>query len=1220
MICIRVLGSCAAERDGEAVPLGGRRQRAVLARLVAARGQVVSVDRLVDDLWQEAAPAQAVTSLQAYVSNLRRLLEPGRAPRTPAKLLVSSPPGYALHLPDGAVDAWRFERLLADARAGHDTDPHTARRQLTEALDLWQGPAYAEFADDPWAAAEVLRLAELRVVARELRVAAHLRGGDAALSVADAEILTRDEPLREEGWRLHALALWAAGRQADALATLRRARAVLADEVGLDPGPALVALEEAVLAQDAEVLHAATRPAASADGAAAPARSGTRAPRDATSGSAAADVDAALPDAVRGGPEPQAASADRPPGVSSPGAFLGRDTELRHFAAAADRALVAGPGFALLTGEAGLGKSAVLRRLGARLAADETQPDWLVAVGRTTDAEGAPPAWPWVEVLRTIAAGSPPPAHLAPLLAPLLGAAHADADAGTSAEATVPAGIDDAVLTSLSAGIPHGDALTRGSASVGAGLSAPQAARGHDTGVPPHPAAAPSPRTAGSPAPAGRFHLHRAVLAWLTAAAHRRPLALFLDDLHWADAETLALLTTLTEIPAGTRLFVVAAYRPDEADARLADALAALARTSPLRLALPGLPPEAVAGTVAEIVRAAGAPPVDAATVAALAERTGGNPFYVRESAQLLVGEGALVALSDVPDGVRDVLRRRLARLPDQAVAVLRLAAAVGRESDVDVVAGAADIDEDAVFAALEAGIIAGLLTEPAPGRVRFVHALVRDTLLADVSRLRATRMHARIAASLEALGSSDVTALAHHFARSAAPATAARTLDYCLRAAALAESRYAYDVAASQLAHALAAFDRRPGIGDTPGERSDLLARLLRAQLRAGAIMDARATRRAAIDHALTAGRDDLLIAAFTAWSEPTPWQTRPYGTVDTPVLAQLRRLLDHSTSASGAEVRCRLLLAYAAELSDLGDPTVRAAAREALALATDLGDASLHAQALAAILREHDVDREADEQLRLSTDLVTLATDHDLPVHLWYGLFARASAVAVLGDVPEARRLVGACADVAREHRMPGPTTVSDCARATLAHIAGRLDEAEALYREASAGMARQGSPHAEGFLDLALAAIAAGQGRLAEFLPRARELRSQYGPFVDDLLTACLAAAGHTDEARALLGTAGPIRTDFLFRMFATFRATAMAAIGHTDGAAELYDILLPYRDAPPPSSGFTLAMRPVAATLADLADLLGRAEAAAEHRANAVVIAARWETSLGSAPFG
>ncbi|MFF7992328.1 BTAD domain-containing putative transcriptional regulator [Kitasatospora xanthocidica] len=258
MVSIRVLGSFAAEWNGGPVPLGGRRQRAVLARLAVARGAVVSVDRLVEEIWQGAPPARAVTSLQAYVSNLRRLLEPGRAPRTPATLLVSAPPGYALRLPDGAVDAWRFERLLREAREVPQGRPETARRLLGEALSLWRGTAYAEFVDDSWARAEVARLDELRLVARELNVVAGLRSADAAVTVPEAELLTVDEPLREEGWRLHALALWAAGRQADALATLRRARAVLAAEVGLDPGPALNELEAAVLGGRTEVLRAAT--------------------------------------------------------------------------------------------------------------------------------------------------------------------------------------------------------------------------------------------------------------------------------------------------------------------------------------------------------------------------------------------------------------------------------------------------------------------------------------------------------------------------------------------------------------------------------------------------------------------------------------------------------------------------------------------------------------------------------------------------------------------------------------------------------------------------------------------------------------------------------------------------------------------------------------------------------------------------------------------------
>ncbi|MER7175725.1 AfsR/SARP family transcriptional regulator, partial [Streptomyces mesophilus] len=212
MVLVRVLGSFAAEVGGGSVPLGGPRQRGVLALLVAARGQVVPVDRMVEDLWRGEPPSRALASLQAYVSNLRRLLEPGRPPRTPARLLVSASPGYALRLPPDAVDAWRFEDMLDQARTC--ADPRIAHARLDEALALWQGPAFAEVADEPWAAAETARLGELRLVARELRTAVGMRLGAPAAAVPEAESLTRDAPLREEGWRLHALALWSSGRQA----------------------------------------------------------------------------------------------------------------------------------------------------------------------------------------------------------------------------------------------------------------------------------------------------------------------------------------------------------------------------------------------------------------------------------------------------------------------------------------------------------------------------------------------------------------------------------------------------------------------------------------------------------------------------------------------------------------------------------------------------------------------------------------------------------------------------------------------------------------------------------------------------------------------------------------------------------------------------------------------------------------------------------------------
>ncbi|MER7755769.1 BTAD domain-containing putative transcriptional regulator [Kitasatospora sp. NPDC097643] len=1110
MVSIRVLGSFAAEWNGGPVPLGGRRQRAVLARLAVARGAVVSVDRMVEEIWQGAPPARAVTSLQAYVSNLRRLLEPGRAPRTPATLLVSAPPGYALRLPDGAVDAWRFERLLREAREVPERQPETVRRLLGEALSLWQGSAYAEFVDESWARAEIARLDELRLLARELNVVAGLRSADAAVTVPEAELLTLDEPLREEGWRLHALALWAAGRQADALATLRRARAVLAAEVGLDPGPALNDLEAAILGGRTAVLLAATE-----------------APQHRPS----------TPPEGRHLPAPP----HRP--TTDPRPFVGREAELARLVAAAGRAAAAGPEVALVTGEAGLGKSELLERLGDRLRAD----GWLVAVGQATDDEGAPPAWPWVEALRTIAAAAPPPAGSAEVLAPLL----SDRASGHGPDEDVAA---------------------------------------------------------------GRFRLNRAVSQWLAAVAGERPLAVLLDDLHWADAETLALLTGLTDLPPGTPVLVVAAYRPNEIEGPLTEQLAVLAGRSPLRLPLPGLPTSAVA----EVIRAAGTGPVDAGTVAALAERTGGNPFYVWESARLLGSEGALVALSEVPEGVRDVVRRRLGRLPETVVAVLRLAAVVGREADVELLIGAADTDEDAVLGALDAGLVAGLLTEPAPGRVRFTHALVRDTLLADLGGLRARRMHGRIAAGLEALGSSDVSALAHHFARAAASATAAKGVRYGLRAADLAISRYAHDAAAELLAAALDCFDRTPAAPaeDREAERVDLLGRLLRAQLRAGAVMAARATRQRAINCAVGTGRSELVTRALTAWSEPTPWQTRPYGAVDEPVVALLGRTLDLPDLAPAA--RCGLLLAYCAELSDVHDPRVRTAAGEAVELATALGDPGLRARALAALLRELGPEHEGRELAQRSEELVRLATEHDLPAFRWFGLLSLATAAAAEGDAAGAYGHIDTCMELARAYRMPGPIVVGQTALATRALIEGRGEDAEELYAEATAGMARQGSPHADGFLRIATATIRAAQGRLGEFVPQARRLAEEYG--TADVLAAALCAAGQQDEARAVLTRVRPLRTDYLLTVLATFRATAAVALGEKERAEELYRTLLPHRDAPPPAAGFTLAIRPVAHTLGELARLLGREAEAAAHFAHAATVAERWGTALGRGGSG
>ncbi|RSN08408.1 SARP family transcriptional regulator [Nonomuraea sp. WAC 01424] len=237
-----VLGPVAAwDDEGEPIPLKGPRHRAVLARLIVARRRVVPVTRLVADLWDDPPP-DAVGAVRTFVAALRRALEPGRPPRAPARLLVTEGPGYALRAAPDAVDAWRFEQAVTGG------PPEPAR--LEEALGWWRGPAYAEFADEGWARAERARLTELRLHAVELRAEARLALGRAAETVPDLDSHVAEHPWREDAWRLLALALYRTGLQGDALAVLRRARALLVEQLGVDPGPRLRRLESDILHQD----------------------------------------------------------------------------------------------------------------------------------------------------------------------------------------------------------------------------------------------------------------------------------------------------------------------------------------------------------------------------------------------------------------------------------------------------------------------------------------------------------------------------------------------------------------------------------------------------------------------------------------------------------------------------------------------------------------------------------------------------------------------------------------------------------------------------------------------------------------------------------------------------------------------------------------------------------------------------------------------------------
>ncbi|GAA2572260.1 BTAD domain-containing putative transcriptional regulator [Streptomyces lienomycini] len=245
-----VLGAVTAGHGGHVLALKGPRHRAVLARLVLARRRVVPVARLVEDLWDDSPPPRAVGAVRTFVGDLRRALEPDRPPRAPARLLVTEGPGYALRAAPDAVDAWRFEAAVAEA----DRLPAArAPERLRAALGEWRGPAYAEFGGREWARGERSRLTELRLRAVERRAELLVDLGRAAEAVPDLDAHLTEHPWREESWRLLALALYRTGRQADALAVLRRARALLARDLGIDPGPRLRRLEAGILAQDPDL-------------------------------------------------------------------------------------------------------------------------------------------------------------------------------------------------------------------------------------------------------------------------------------------------------------------------------------------------------------------------------------------------------------------------------------------------------------------------------------------------------------------------------------------------------------------------------------------------------------------------------------------------------------------------------------------------------------------------------------------------------------------------------------------------------------------------------------------------------------------------------------------------------------------------------------------------------------------------------------------------------
>jgi DNA-binding SARP family transcriptional activator len=375
-----VLGPVRVRRDGVDVDLGTPRQRAIVAALALSEGLVVPVGTLVERVWGDDPPAAVMGTLQSYVGGLRRALEPDRRPREEATVLVTEHDGYALRVPrsgrddaalaDASGRARELLRVVPDPlrpRAGADAAAacEEAVALLDTALSSWRGRPYADLADDADAEAERTRLADLRAAAVELRVVAMLALGRHDEVVPQLETMTRSHPLHERWWTLRAVALSRAGRQADALEVLQRLRSVLDDELGVEPSAPVRELQTAILRQDASVTWNGGDP----DPAVVPLRTETPAPST----------------RIRVSPPLPAYE------------LAGRVGELDRLRGLVERARAGHPGAAWVSGEAGIGKS----RLAAEAAMIAFERGFVVATARCGQ-HGAPPLWPWREVLASV--------------------------------------------------------------------------------------------------------------------------------------------------------------------------------------------------------------------------------------------------------------------------------------------------------------------------------------------------------------------------------------------------------------------------------------------------------------------------------------------------------------------------------------------------------------------------------------------------------------------------------------------------------------------------------------------------------------------------------------------------------------------------------------------------------------------------------------------------
>ncbi|MGA5466087.1 BTAD domain-containing putative transcriptional regulator [Mycobacterium sp. NPDC050041] len=869
-----VLGPLHVRQYGLPVAIPGAKPRALLCMLGLHGGSVVPADTLVELLWGDDPPRTAAKALQTHISALRRTLGDG--------FVVTEGTGWRLSATE--IDATRYlaaTKLGRDAMTAGDTVEAVIR--FDEALALWRGTP--ELPEGRRGASERTRWVEGHAALVEDRAEALLTTGRAAEIIGELEAAIADAPLRERRWGHLMLALYRAGRQGEALGAYQRARSLLADELGVDPGPDLRRLESAIVAQDVSLeisasqrdsvvtravtflltdIEGSTAAWEKDAGAMAVAlarhdemveqvvtfRGGrlikTRGEGDATFSvfdrpSAAAAAAIELQEAVRHEAwvlaEPMRIRVVLHTGEVEfrDGDYFGRAVNR----AARLRSLAAG-GQILCSGATAelvvdtLADDVVLTDLGLRQLKNLARAERVFELRlRTNDDDtGDPAAGPPIErpVLPAALAGPGPFVGRGSELERMLATWQTTLASGT--RAVLVAGEPGVGKTRLAAewsSRAHAQGAVvlygRCDEDLGApyqpfaealrslvpclGIDRLRRLRGVESLLPLVPGlidvlpeiAAPTRADADTE----RYALFDAVVGLLAAVSTEAPVVLVLDDLHWAAKPTLLLLRHVLRFGEHGRVHIVGTYRSTDLDRShpLAAMLADLHRDgSADRITLGGLDEGDVTAYVAE------AGYDDDELARALATVTGGNPFFLIEALRHVDESGGRWDPSTLPQGVREAVSRRLSRLPAQANKALAAAAVVGSRFALDLVERV--LGDDLVDAFDEAAK-AGLLIEEPGGHYRFNHALVRQSLLAELASVRRMRLHQKIAVTLETEPGADdelLADLAHHYFECAWAGNADKAVDYCRRAADQAMARLAYEGAADLYGRALHALE----------------------------------------------------------------------------------------------------------------------------------------------------------------------------------------------------------------------------------------------------------------------------------------------------------------------------------------------------------------------------------------------------------------------------